>query len=118
MDFAAAIKAIADAGYTDAGAINAVRNFRLPGSINLIPTSTGAAKAIGLVIPELKGKLNGIAIRVPTADVSLVRPPTQSHIGKRASQPSFVAVASSLEPAPVTATKCLAGSRPAAWKAA
>jgi hypothetical protein len=37
MDFAAAIKAIADAGYTDAGAINAVRNFRLPGSINLKP---------------------------------------------------------------------------------
>jgi hypothetical protein len=37
MDFSAAIKAIADAGYTDAGAINAVRNFRLPGSINLKP---------------------------------------------------------------------------------
>jgi hypothetical protein len=36
-DFSAAIKAIADAGYTDAGAINAVRNFRLPGSINLKP---------------------------------------------------------------------------------
>ncbi len=38
----------------------------------MIPTSTGAAKAISLVIPELKGKLNGIAIRVPTPDVSLV----------------------------------------------
>ena len=37
MDFSAAIKAIADAGYTDSGAINAVRNFRLPGSINLKP---------------------------------------------------------------------------------
>lgn len=39
---------------------------------NIIPTSTGAAKAIGAVIPELKGKLNGLAIRVPTPDVSLV----------------------------------------------
>lgn len=39
---------------------------------NMVPTSTGAAKAIGLVIPELKGKLNGLAIRVPTPDVSLV----------------------------------------------
>ena len=39
---------------------------------NIIPTSTGAAKAIGIVIPEMKGKLNGLAIRVPTPDVSLV----------------------------------------------
>lgn len=39
---------------------------------NIVPTSTGAAKAIGIVIPELKGKLNGLAIRVPTPDVSLV----------------------------------------------
>jgi glyceraldehyde 3-phosphate dehydrogenase len=39
---------------------------------NIIPTSTGAAKAIGLVIPELKGKLDGTAIRVPTPNVSLV----------------------------------------------
>lgn len=38
----------------------------------MIPTSTGAAKAIGLVLPHLSGKLNGIAIRVPTPDVSLV----------------------------------------------
>ena len=38
----------------------------------MIPTSTGAAKAIGLVLPELKGRLDGIAIRVPTPDVSLV----------------------------------------------
>jgi glyceraldehyde 3-phosphate dehydrogenase len=35
-------------------------------AINLVPTSTGAAKAIGLVLPELKGKLDGFAIRVPT----------------------------------------------------
>src|SRR3954453_23267147 len=39
---------------------------------NLIPTSTGAAKAIGLVIPELKGKLNGIAVRAPVATGSVV----------------------------------------------
>ena len=38
----------------------------------MIPTSTGAAKAVGLVLPELAGKLDGIAIRVPTPDVSLV----------------------------------------------
>lgn len=39
---------------------------------NIIPTTTGAAKAVGLVIPELKGKMTGISYRVPTADVSLV----------------------------------------------
>ena len=38
----------------------------------MIPTSTGAAKAIGLVLPELAGKLDGMAIRVPTPDVSVV----------------------------------------------
>jgi glyceraldehyde 3-phosphate dehydrogenase len=41
-------------------------------SLSMIPTSTGAAKAIGEVIPELKGKLDGIAVRVPTPNVSLV----------------------------------------------
>jgi glyceraldehyde 3-phosphate dehydrogenase (phosphorylating) len=41
-------------------------------AVSMIPTSTGAAKSIGLVIPELKGKLDGVAIRVPTPDVSLV----------------------------------------------
>jgi glyceraldehyde 3-phosphate dehydrogenase (phosphorylating) len=41
-------------------------------AINLIPTSTGAAKAIGLVMPELKGKLDGYSIRVPTPNVSVV----------------------------------------------
>lgn len=39
---------------------------------SMIPTSTGAAKAIGLVLPEMAGKLNGLAVRVPTMDVSLV----------------------------------------------
>ena len=41
-------------------------------AMSMIPTSTGAAKAIGLVLPALKGKLDGLAIRVPTANVSLV----------------------------------------------
>jgi glyceraldehyde 3-phosphate dehydrogenase len=41
-------------------------------AINMIPTSTGAAKAIGLVMPELKGKLDGYSMRVPTPDVSAV----------------------------------------------
>ena len=41
-------------------------------AINLIPTSTGAAKAIGLVVPELDGKLNGIAVRAPVATGSVV----------------------------------------------
>jgi glyceraldehyde 3-phosphate dehydrogenase len=40
--------------------------------MNIIPSSTGAAKAVGLVLPELKGKLTGMAYRVPTADVSVV----------------------------------------------
>ena len=52
--------------------------------------------------------------RRPTAESSLVRPPTQSHIGKRASQPSRRLTLSIFEPAPVTATACLAKSRPAA----
>lgn len=41
-------------------------------ALNMIPTSTGAAKAIGLVLPSLKGKLDGISVRVPTPNVSLV----------------------------------------------
>jgi len=54
---------------------------------NLIPTSTGAARAVGLVMPELKGKLDGSSIRVPTPNVSLVsldamleRTPTKDEI--------------------------------------
>ena len=41
-------------------------------ALSMIPTSTGAAKAVGLVLPELKGKLDGFAIRVPTPNVSVV----------------------------------------------
>ncbi len=41
-------------------------------AMNMIPTSTGAAKAVALVIPELKGRFNGISVRVPTSTVSLV----------------------------------------------
>ena len=41
-------------------------------ALSMIPTSTGAAKAVGLVMPELKGKLDGISVRVPTPNVSLV----------------------------------------------
>ena len=42
------------------------------GAVSMIPTTTGAATAVGLVLPELKGKLDGLAIRVPTANVSVV----------------------------------------------
>lgn len=56
---------ILDAGHKD------LRRARA-GALNIVPTSTGAAKAIGLVIPELKGKLNGFAMRVPVPDVSVV----------------------------------------------
>jgi glyceraldehyde 3-phosphate dehydrogenase len=41
-------------------------------ALSMIPTSTGAAKAVGLVLPELQGKLDGISVRVPTPNVSLV----------------------------------------------
>lgn len=58
-------------------------------ALSLIPASTGAAKAVGLVLPELKGKLDGTAVRVPTANVSLVdltfeakRPTSQAEINK------------------------------------
>ena len=48
-----------------------LRRARAAG-VSMIPTSTGAARAVGLVLPELKGKLDGTAIRVPTANVSMV----------------------------------------------
>jgi glyceraldehyde 3-phosphate dehydrogenase len=41
-------------------------------AVSMIPTSTGAAKAVGLVLPELKGRLDGVSIRVPTPNVSVI----------------------------------------------
>jgi glyceraldehyde 3-phosphate dehydrogenase len=48
-----------------------LRRARAAG-VSMIPTTTGAAKAVSLVLPELKGKLDGMAIRVPTPNVSLI----------------------------------------------
>ncbi|HWA17610.1 MAG TPA: type I glyceraldehyde-3-phosphate dehydrogenase [Devosia sp.] len=56
-------------------------------ALSQIPTSTGAAKAIGLVLPQLKGKLDGISIRVPTPNVSLV---DLKFVSKRATTPQEV----------------------------
>ena len=62
---------------------------------NIIPTTTGAAKAVGVVIPELNGKLTGMAFRVPTADVSVVdltvrlkKPTTYGEIMKKMKEAS------------------------------
>jgi glyceraldehyde 3-phosphate dehydrogenase len=51
---------------------------------SMIPTSTGAARAVGLVLPELKGRLDGFAIRVPTVDVSMVI--LSAQVGRRTSK--------------------------------
>lgn len=56
---------ILDAGHSDPRRARA-------GALNIVPTTTGAAKAVALVLPQLKGKLNGFALRVPTPDVSVV----------------------------------------------
>jgi glyceraldehyde 3-phosphate dehydrogenase len=48
-----------------------LRRARAAG-LNIIPTTTGAARAVALVIPELKGRLNGVALRVPTSTVSII----------------------------------------------
>ena len=46
--------------------------FRRAAALSMIPTSTGAAKAVGLVLPELAGKLDGVSIRVPVPNVSVI----------------------------------------------
>ncbi len=56
-------------------------------ALNMIPTSTGAAKAVGLVLPELKGKLDGVAIRVPTPNVSVI---DFKFVAKRATTPDEI----------------------------
>ena len=56
---------ILDAGHKDPRRARA-------GALNIVPTKTGAAKAVALVLPQLKGKLDGFAMRVPTPDVSIV----------------------------------------------
>ena len=56
-------------------------------ALSMIPTSTGAAKAVGLVLPELKGRLDGVAIRVPTPNVSVV---DLKAVVKRATTPGDV----------------------------
>jgi glyceraldehyde 3-phosphate dehydrogenase len=64
-------------------------------ALNMVPTSTGAAKAVGLVLPELKGKLNGLAIRVPTPNVSMVDLTftTERPVTKETLNAAFVAAA-------------------------
>ncbi len=49
-----------------------VGSVRCVSATDIVPASTGAAKAVALCLPELKGKLTGMAMRVPTADVSVV----------------------------------------------
>ncbi len=71
-------------------------------ALSIIPTTTGAAKATALVIPEVKGKIDGIAIRVPTPDVSLTelaveveRPTTIERSTRRSAQPPTARCAAS-----------------------
>ena len=77
-EFSGAIKAIADAGYTDGGAINAVRNFRLPGSINLKPGKDNFAAVLTEFHPDRDFTLEGIcaAFEVTPApvDTATIRP--------------------------------------------
>ena len=76
-------------------------------ALSMIPTSTGAAKAVGLVLPELNGKLDGVSIRVPTPNVSVIdfkfvaktrdRPRTRS-TARSSAPPSSSSRASSASP--------------------
>ena len=64
-------------------------------ALSMVPTSTGAAKAVALVLPELKGKLNGLAMRVPTPNVSVVDLVfnTEKPVTKQAINDAFIAAA-------------------------
>ena len=104
-------------------------------ALNMIPTSTGAAKAVGLVLPELAGKLDGVAIRVPTPNVSVVdlkfvakkRDHARTRSTARSSAPpSSSSRASSATPTsptcPATSTTtrtraCSTWTRPRSWTA-
>ena len=89
-------------------------------SVSMIPSSTGAAKAIGLVLPNLNGKLTGIAIRVPTPDVSLVdltvvteKPATKDDVNaafKKASQSARLKGILSYSEAPLVSRDFLGNS--------
>ena len=81
---------ILDAGHKD------LRRARA-GAVSQIPTSTGAAKAIGLVLPDLKGKLDGMAIRVPTPNVSCVDLVVQIQKSTNAEEVNSVLEKASLE---------------------
>lgn len=69
-------------------------------TLSMVPTKTGAAKAIGLVLPQLAGKMNGVAIRVPTPNVSLVdlTVVTQKPVTKEAVNAAFSEAAATLPP--------------------
>jgi glyceraldehyde-3-phosphate dehydrogenase/erythrose-4-phosphate dehydrogenase len=67
-------------------------------AMNIVPTTTGAAKAVALVIPELQGKFDGYALRVPTPTVSIVdfvvqltrRPPSRRSMRRSAQRPRAI----------------------------
>ncbi|MDX2095098.1 MAG: type I glyceraldehyde-3-phosphate dehydrogenase [Alphaproteobacteria bacterium] len=69
-------------------------------TLSMVPTKTGAAKAIGLVLPQLAGKMNGVAIRVPTPNVSLVdlTVVTQKPVTKDAVNAAFTEAAATMLP--------------------
>ena len=71
-DFTAAIKAIAKAGYTDPGATNAVRNFRLPGSVNLKPGRGNFASVLVAFHPEREYNLEDICTALDVVPLSLI----------------------------------------------
>jgi glyceraldehyde 3-phosphate dehydrogenase len=88
-------------------------------ALSMIPTSTGAAKAVGLVLPELNGKLDGVAIRVPTPNVSVV---DFKFIAKRASSSRASSVSPTSPMCRSTSTttrarRCSTWTRPRSWTA-